>query len=186
VAVAAALFVTWPQSLGGRVSYLMVSGHSMEPTMHVGDLAVIRGESEYRTGEIVAYRVPKGEVGAGAVVIHRIVSGNGRTGFTTRGDNNRYNDSWHPRAADIIGARWTLIPGAGSTFSQLRGPLPLAAFAALLTMLASYELLRPRRKPDVTPSPSVTNDNALPPSPVPPTSSNYRHGARMPVASTAE
>jgi signal peptidase I len=144
VALAAVLLLTWPQSLGGRVAYVMVSGHSMEPTMHLGDLVVLRGQSDYRVGEIVGYQVPNGEVGAGATVIHRIVAGNARTGFTTRGDHNNYNDSWHPHPTNIVGTRWALIPGVAHVFSNLQGPLPLATFAALLTALATYEMLKPR------------------------------------------
>src|ERR1700704_1422132 len=118
------LLVTWPQSLGGRVAYIKVSGHSMEPTMHFGDLVVIRANSNYHVGEIIAYRVPPGEVGAGVTVIHRIVGGNPHTGYLTRGDNNHYNDPWHPHLTNIVGVRWALVPRAANLFSRLRGPLP--------------------------------------------------------------
>jgi signal peptidase I len=144
--LAGVLFVTWPQSLGGRVAYIKVSGHSMEPTMHFGDLVVIRAQSHYHVGQIIAYRVPPREVGAGVTVIHRIVGGNPHTGYRTRGDNNPYNDPWRPRSANIVGARWTLIPRAANLLSGLRGPLPLAAFATLLTVLGAYEILKPRRR----------------------------------------
>jgi signal peptidase len=159
--LAGVLFVTWPQSLGGRIAYIKVSGHSMEPTMHFGDLVVIRAQSNYHVGETIAYRVPPGEVGAGVTVIHRIVGGNSHTGYLTRGDNNHYNDPWRPHLTNIVGARWTLIPGAANAFSQLRGPLPLAAFAALLTMLGAYEILKPRRRQPSTNTPPVTNDEPV-------------------------
>lgn len=148
--LAVVLFVTWPQSLGGRVAYIKVSGHSMEPTMHFGDLVVIRAESTYHVGDVIAYRVPPGDVGAGVTVIHRIVGGNPHTGYLTRGDNNHYNDPWHPRLTDIVGARWALLPGTANAFSHLRGPLPLAAFAALLTMLAAHEISKRRDPPYAT------------------------------------
>jgi signal peptidase I len=147
----AVLFVTWPQPLGGRVAYIMVSGHSMEPTLHLGDLAVIRADSSYHVGEIIAYRVPNGQVGAGVTVIHRIVGGNPQTGFITRGDNNHYDDPWHHHPTEIVGARWALIPGAANALSRLRGPLPLAAFAALLTILAAHELFKQRDRPEPHP-----------------------------------
>ena len=147
VALGALLFLVWPQSLGGHVAYIKVSGHSMEPTLHLGDLVVIRSESDYHRGEVIAYHVPSGDVGAGATVIHRIVGGDARHGFVTRGDNNHYDDPWHPRPSQIVGVRWGRLPGAATIFSRLRGPLPLAAFAALLTMVAAAELLKPRRRP---------------------------------------
>jgi len=146
------LFLTWPQSLGGRVAYIMVSGHSMEPTMHIGDLAVIRAEPDYHVGDIIAYRVPDGQVGAGVPVIHRIVGGDARTGFITRGDHNPYNDPWRPHPSQIIGARWALLPRVATVFSHMRGPLPLAAFAALLTMIAATGLLKHHDDPPDDPS----------------------------------
>jgi signal peptidase len=133
---AVTMFVTWPQTLGGRIAYVMVSGHSMEPTMHLGDLAVIRSGSSYHRGEIVAYRVPKGQVGEGALVIHRIVGGDARRGFVTRGDNNDYVDPWRPHPGDIVGTRFALLPRAASLFERLRGPLPLAGFAAVAAVVA--------------------------------------------------
>lgn len=144
--VVAGLVVIWPQSLGGRIAYVKVSGHSMEPTLHLGDLVAIRSQSDFHRGDVVAYHVPAHRVGAGAIVIHRIVGGDARHGFTTRGDNNSYDDPWRPRPAQIVGARWVRIPGVADLFGRLRGPLPVAAFAALVAMLAAAELLGPRRR----------------------------------------
>lgn len=128
------------------MTYVIVSGHSMEPTMHLGDLAVLRSAAHYRIGEVIAYRVPGHAFDAGAVVIHRIVGGSSRTGFTTRGDNNGYNDPWHPRPADAIGERVGRVPSIGVAFSHLHGPLPLAGFAGVVGTLAAFEILEPRRR----------------------------------------
>jgi signal peptidase len=146
VGLAAALLALWPQSLGGNVAYVKVSGHSMEPTFHIGDVVMVRSEPGYHVGDVVAYRVPAGEVGAGTEVVHRIVGGDSRHGFVTRGDHNRYRDQWRPRPGDIVGRKVLLVPGVASVFSALHGPLPLAAFAALLTMLGAYELQKPRAR----------------------------------------
>jgi signal peptidase len=147
VVVGIALALTWPRTLGGQVSYTMVAGHSMEPTMHYGDLAVLRSRHTYRVGDVIAYRVPSHDVGGGSTVIHRIVGGSGQTGFTTRGDNNSYDDVWHPKTGDVVGARWVLLPGVATAFTHLRGPLPLALFAAgLAAMAACREGALPRRR----------------------------------------
>jgi signal peptidase I len=147
LALGAALFVMLPPRFGGRTTYVVVSGHSMEPTMHLGDLAIIRKEASYRVGDVVAYRVPGHAFDAGAVVIHRIVAGDARRGFTTRGDNNNYNDPWHPRPGDMLGVRFARVPGAGVALGRLRGPLPLAGFAGIAATLAAFEALKPRRRP---------------------------------------
>jgi signal peptidase I len=100
--VAWALFFR-PQVLGGPATYLIVSGRSMEPTLHAGDLVVATRQRTYRPGDVIAYYIPKNQAGAGALVIHRIVGGSSRDGYVTRGDNRSYRDPWRPRPADIAG-----------------------------------------------------------------------------------
>jgi signal peptidase len=119
-----------PQSLGGPVDYVMVQGVSMEPTFHTGDLVLTWREDSYRKGEVVAYRVPQGEVGAGSIVIHRIVGGSAQRGFVMQGDNNAVPDDWHPRPGDILGKARLRIPRFGTIFTFLHAPLPLASLGA--------------------------------------------------------
>ena len=59
----------------------------MQPTLYEGDLAVVRQQSSYEEGDIVAFRVPEGEDGEGAIIIHRIVGGDAENGFILQGDN---------------------------------------------------------------------------------------------------
>ena len=77
----------WPSALGGKVDYVMVSGTSMEPGLQNGDLVIVRDTDDYEDGDAIAYRIAEGEVGEGAIVIHRITGGDGEAGFTTQGDN---------------------------------------------------------------------------------------------------
>ena len=151
--VALVAVLMWPQTLGGRLAYVMVSGHSMEPTMHYGDVAVVAHDSSYHRGEIVAYRVPDGDVGAGAAVIHRIVGGNAHDGYITRGDHNDYDDPWRPHVNDIVGRRIAVIPNAGTLFSRAQGPLPLAVFAAILSISAALTISRKTGGGDSDPDP---------------------------------
>lgn len=44
-----ALFLC-PQSLGGRAGYVLVSGHSMLPRYHTGDLVLVERKSSYTSG----------------------------------------------------------------------------------------------------------------------------------------
>jgi len=76
----------------------------MLPTYNTGDLIIAHSQSTYSVGDIAAYRVPKGEIGAGSVVIHRIVGGDPVHGFTFKGDNNSAPDPWHPKQADMVGS----------------------------------------------------------------------------------
>ena len=124
-----------PQLLGGPATYVLVSGTSMEPTLHNGDIVVVRRHESYRIGQIVAFRVPRGEVGAGAIVIHRITGGAALGGYELEGDNRETPDLWHPHATDIVGAKWLRILGGGRVFTFLRSPLGVAIVAGLLAFL---------------------------------------------------
>ncbi len=146
VAVLAGWFVALrPRALGGPAAYVMVRGVSMEPTYHTGDLVVTRARRTYRAGDIVAYRVPAGDVGAGAIVIHRIVGGDGIRGYVLRGDNNSSDDDWHPTDRDVAGEAWVLIPVAGKALAKLQDPRLLASLAAALTVMMVM-LWDPRKK----------------------------------------
>ncbi len=123
-----------PLSLGGSDLYLVVRGDSMLPTYQTGDLVVLRARPSYSVGEIVAYRVPDGELGAGHVIIHRIAGGDPVHGFVMQGDHNPSPDPWRPRASDVEGAAWILVPGVGRTLATLHHPVVLGSLAAALVV----------------------------------------------------
>jgi signal peptidase len=152
------LFTFRPQRLGGPVAYVMIEGTSMIPTYHSGDLVIVRGADSYRAGQIVAYRVPRGQFGEGVVIIHRIVGGSPADGFVMQGDNNPDADEWHPTTSDILGAAWLLVPRAGLALSALHAPLPLASLAtgvviALILTPSDRRQGSRRQVPSARPSP---------------------------------
>ncbi len=138
-ATLAAVALWWlflaPQFLGGSAAYVMVSGTSMEPTLRTGDFVIARRPDAYKLGDIVAYRLPKNEVGAGSIVIHRIVGGNAKSGFMIKGDNKKGRDIWRPTPKDLLGKAWVRVPRAGIVVQRLHAPVPLAFFAGMLTFL---------------------------------------------------
>ena len=150
-ALAPLAFLFWPQSLGGKVAYVKVEGHSMDPTYRFGDLAIVRKQSVYNVGDPVAYRIPTGEFGAGALVIHRLVGGDGVHGFATKGDNRTIKDEWHPRTADVVGKVQYDIPAMGSKVAAMTKPVYVGGLVASLTVLVMLwpkreeEEARPRR-----------------------------------------
>ncbi len=121
-----------PAALGGDALFLVVRGDSMLPTHETGDLVILRSAATYRVGEVVAYRVPAGELGAGRIVIHRIVGGDGGTGFLVKGDHNPSIDPWRPKQADVAGAEWLALAGVGRWLAWLHQPFVLAGLAAAL------------------------------------------------------
>ena len=132
-----------PQILGGPAQYIVVHGNSMLPAYHDGDLVILQRDRAYRVGDVVAYRVPRGQVGAGHVVVHRVVGGSAATGLILRGDNNRSADPWRPRTGDVLGSRWLSVPRFGRFLVFIRQPLLLAAVAALM-VIGSMIRLEPR------------------------------------------
>jgi signal peptidase len=135
IAVVILLCVSWalflrPQSLGGPAGYVLVSGHSMLPRYHTGDMVLVERHSSYHVGQVIAYRVPKGDPMAGAQVIHRIIGGNGTRGFVVQGDNRTGADTWRPKTGDIVGSETLLLPQAVIVLQFLRSPLLLGLLAA--------------------------------------------------------
>lgn len=107
-------WLTWPTSLGGDTAYVIVKGTSMEPKFHTGDLAIVRTQDHYGVGDIVAYHIPKGNPGAGHLVIHRII-GHSHGGFLMKGINRTTPDAFYPKPSDVLGRYHFLIglPGLG-------------------------------------------------------------------------
>lgn len=109
-----------PSQFGGQASYVMVAGASMEPTLHRGDLVVVREMQAYQIGDVVTYRHPT--IGP---IIHRIIDRSGER-FIFKGDNNDWIDSYEPVEAELIGKEWLYIPGAANWLLKLRLPAGLA------------------------------------------------------------
>lgn len=124
--IVAWFFLLRPVAIGGPASYEIVSGTSMEPQLHTGDLVIARAETTYAVGQLVVYRVPSGYPGAGSMIVHRIIGGDAAAGFIVKGDNKNEPDPWHPRLADVVGQSWIEVPGGGRLLLVLRTPLVLA------------------------------------------------------------
>ena len=129
-----------PVLLGGPTSYVMVSGLSMVPTLHSGDLAVLRRQGSYEKEDIIAFRAE------GAVVIHRITGGSAGEGYIVRGDNKDAPDLWRPKPDDILGKVWFYVPGGGRVFAYLRQPQRLAALVGGLAALSLFGGARVKQK----------------------------------------
>jgi len=119
-----------PVPFGGRVSYVIVNGTSMEPSFHKGDLVMLRNSARYKIGDIVTYKHP----GIGAV-FHRIIDREGER-FILKGDNNTWVDSYRPVREEIGGLFWMQMPGAGKWLSQIKAPWAMSILAGLIFMIA--------------------------------------------------
>jgi signal peptidase len=143
-----------PITLGGTANYTVIHGNSMWPLYHDGDLIITHQQSAYSVGQVVAYRVPDGEIGAGDVVIHRITGGDTTTGLILQGDNNPHTDPWHPRLSNIVGSTWVQIGRGGRVLVLLHQPLALAMLVTVPTV--AWIVLRKPRKPGGAPAVAST------------------------------
>ena len=140
-----------PNSLGGPVGVIWVSGTSMEPTMHTGDLAVVYERSSYDVGDVVAFEIP-----GGGTVIHRIIEVTG-DGYRFQGDNREFADPWVLDEDAIIGEQVALVPRAGDVVTQLGQPPVMAASVAAMVLLWALG----RRRPDETDEGEVDGDGIV-------------------------
>jgi signal peptidase I len=124
VFVTAAWLVFAPLQLGGHSAYTIVTGNSMEPGFHLGELVIVQPQVDYRVGDIVVYRNPQLK----AYVFHRIV-GTKLDRYFLKGDNNPWIDSYLPTQEEVVGKLWFHIPTLGKAVQWLRLPLHLSLMA---------------------------------------------------------
>ena len=134
-------FYLAPTSVGGSTSWVVTDGISMEPRFHAGDLVIVRAQSHYRVGEIVAYRNRQ----LHTVVLHRIVGRDGSR-YIFKGDNNNFLDFEHPAQSQLIGALWLHLPGVGSRLESLHSPTLIGCMFALATLLFAGAAFTDRRR----------------------------------------
>jgi signal peptidase I len=133
-----------PTPLGGSATYVVTSGISMEPRFHTGDLAIVRSQSSYHVGEIVAYNSKMLDT----VVLHRIIGRDGAR-YIFKGDNNNFVDPERPSANQLVGALWLHIGGIGGDMRSIGSPLLvglLVTFGVLLLTGAAFTQRRRLRR----------------------------------------
>jgi signal peptidase len=174
--VVVSVFLLRPGVVNSPVSWVVVAGDSMLPTLQSGDVVFVKRKGSYDKGDVVAYRVPEGDPGAGIVIIHRIV-GSDRHGYRLQGDNKDGLDPWQPEDGDVVGSMFFDIPRLGLAVGFLRTPMGFAALAAIVTfsiLAGGTEAGRRRRKGDPPsppePVPLRTRPLALDPLPTAPAS----------------
>lgn len=139
VGLAATAFLAFgPANVGGPVTYMVISGNSMEPDLHRGDLVFVRSVRSVEVGDAVAYRSTR----TGQHVLHRVI-GTAADRFIVKGDNNSWVDSSQPTMDDVIGRYWLRVPAVGSFLSWLRTPLHAAVLAGGMVAMATYQGMKP-------------------------------------------
>jgi signal peptidase I len=130
-----------PIQLGGQVAYVIVSGNSMEPEFHQGDLVIARAYPSYQVGDAVVYLHPDG-----GHVFHRIIQKEGGI-FSFQGDNNTFIDFNQLGQDAIVGKLWLHIPFGGNIISLLRTPrnMTLLVMAIMFSFFKSSKSKQNRK-----------------------------------------
>jgi len=133
----------WPASKGGPLTFAIVSGESMEPGYHTGDLLVaVRKFDGYQVGDSIVYMVDDERLHGR--VVHRITAQLPNGNFLTRGDNKPFNDPWEVRPDWILGEVELLVPQVYTALRIMASPIFLGTIFGLIVVL----LLWPRDDDD--------------------------------------
>jgi signal peptidase len=123
--VAVLVYLAWPAQLGGHLSLVVVSGHSMDGTYRSGDLLMAWPHADYNKGEIIVYKIPKGEPASGLRVVHRVIEKKDGH-FTSQGDNRTTPDFWRPTVDNVVGEPFLRVRAGGLALKWLLSPIALA------------------------------------------------------------
>ena len=118
-------------SVNGYSAQTIVSG-SMEPTLSVYDVILVKKQESYNLGDIITFYVPD-ETGKMVCYTHRIVSvGDGF--YLTQGDNNQQWDDWTVYRQNVVGSIEARIPKIGKIVLQL-SEIPLGVYKTAIILV---------------------------------------------------
>lgn len=120
-------------SVNGYSAQTIISG-SMEPTLSVYDVIIVKKQDNYNLGDIITFYVPE-EDGKMVCYTHRIVSvGDGF--YLTQGDNNQQWDEWTVYRQNVVGTIQARIPKIGK-FVLGFSKIPLDAWRIAIVVVFS-------------------------------------------------
>ena len=125
-----------PMPFGVGASVVLTG--SMEPTLGVNDLIVVKKADSFAVGDIVVYQTH------GISVVHRIKSIDGET-VVTRGDANNADDD-PINLGDIKGKLVFSLPFAGLIIKFLRSPVGIIIIVALAVLLLELSFKKEKSK----------------------------------------
>lgn len=106
-------------SASGFVKARVVLTGSMEPVIHPGDIVLLAPtpRTQPQLGDIAAYTARRFSGETVGIFTHRIIGGDPVNGFLMKGDNNPTPDVQRPKAEDISGVVFFVIPWIGKLLS---------------------------------------------------------------------
>ena len=134
----------------GYFSAIVGSG-SMEPTVSVNDLLIVKGEKSYQKGDIITYVSP-----GGSLITHRVeeVSDGG---YVAKGDANNIPDEEITEQM-VLGKLIYVIPKAGRIIDAVVSPAGIAFWACIFLFVLLIQKIRRDENKDEKEEISI-NDN---------------------------
>lgn len=149
--------------IGGKKALIVRSG-SMQPAIGVGDLITVKLQTNYKAGDVVAFKDP---AKSSVTVTHRILNEKiqeGKVFYQTKGDANEEADFTLVPKENVIGRADHSIRAIGKVFAQVKtknGFLMAVIFpAAFVILLELINIAREIRKIK-NPTPKIIYHQAL-------------------------
>lgn len=127
-----------PMPMPFGVGVATVLSGSMEPTMSVDDMVLVKESPTYGIGDIVVYQR------GGHLVVHRIISQDGGM-IVTQGDANNVSDEPVELSA-VMGRVIFRIPKLGAVIMMLKTPLGIGALAGLAVLLLGLSFIKDEKE----------------------------------------
>lgn len=129
-----------------NISVFNIVSESMEPTINVNDLIVIKkcAEADIQKGDIITYKKQDG-----TIVSHRIIrinKENGHNVYTTKGDNNDIEDEEKIKHSQVYGKYLFKIKGAGEFSEELQKNNGLISVALTLLIFVIIKNSNDKKK----------------------------------------
>ncbi|MEM2356924.1 MAG: signal peptidase I [Candidatus Bathyarchaeia archaeon] len=140
-------------TLNTSIPIAYVPSKSMEPTLKVGDLVIIKGVApqEIKQGSIIVFYVP-GHYGEDEYrIVHRVVKVvdlGGELGFETKGDNNPVSDYYrwgYIPSSYVVGVVIYRIPYIGYAALGIKRPIGIAFILLLIAILLFSEFFESKK-----------------------------------------
>jgi signal peptidase len=131
-------------------SYCDGWSNPFEPTLHVGDLIIVRGvnpeeikAAPYPNGDIIVFHQPYAD---GELIVHRAIANqtvDGKFFFKTKGDGNASPDSTLVSEDHVVGKVILRIPWVGHISLLMNNSFGILIIALLLIILVIAEFIVP-------------------------------------------
>ncbi len=142
IALIALLLILSTFNFSGNIKFLVVQSGSMEPSIKVGSVVVVKSVSNYKVGDIITFG-PYSKTKTPTT--HRIYEIKGdcpNCTFVTKGDANNGPDQHDIRLSDIIGKVLLDVPYVGYAVATAKKPVGFALIIIIPAAIIIYDEVR--------------------------------------------